>query len=401
MPEQISDNSTIATISVKGSSDATAVTLLVTIALFVLTQLYLAIPLLAYIGQDFDTTTGTATFVLSTSFSLTYACGFLLWGPVSDQYGRRSVMLVGLSALSVATVACMFAPSLSWLAGLRAIQGLAASSFAPIALAWLAEAVAPQRRAMAIGAMSTAFLVAGIFGQVVAAWLALNWNWNLVFMVTGVVLTASIPLVAATVREPVRTRAEGHLGHRFMALGSIAVRPPVLLLSFAHITLLLSFVAMYAALGPHMSVLGLDPGNVILLRMAGLPGMFASLLAGRLAVRIGIPGVAKTGYLLAAAGLALEALLASSLAGIAAGSLIFVTGVALAVPAMITRYGTLAMPNRAAGMAINGFVLFAGASIGPLIGTQVYRFDVLLAGLATVLVLAAVSVTASTKISSD
>lgn len=377
------------------------VTLLVVTALFVLTQLYLAIPLLAPVGQAFrPAATGAVTFALATCFSLPYAGGFLIWGPLSDQYGRRPVMLVGLAALSAATLACAFAPSLSWLAGLRAVQGLAASSFAPVALAWLAEAVPARHRATAIGAMSTSFLVAGIFGQVLAAWLALRGDWTWVFLATGTCLAAAAALTAAVLREPARARVDGHLGHRFAALGRIATRPPVLLLSCAHVTLLLSFVAMYTALGPHLGAQGIDPGQVIGLRLVGLPGMFAALLAGRLATRIGMPGVATAGYLTAAAGLALAALSPSPWPGIAIGSLVFVTGVALAVPAMITQYGALAMPNRAGGMALNGFILFVGASIGPLVAAQAPGFVTLLAGLAVALLLAAACVAGSAWLAS-
>lgn len=377
------------------------VILLLLIALLVLTQLYLAIPLLPYIGQAFSPASpGAVTFTLATCFSLPYAGGFLIWGPLSDQYGRRPVLLTGLAALSLITLACAFAPSLSFLAGLRAVQGLAASSFAPVALAWLGEALPVQRRATAIGAMSTAFLVAGIFGQVVAAWLALRWNWTWVFLVTGLCLAIAMALTVAMVKEPVRAKVDGHLGHRFMALAVIAARPAVVLLSCAHITLLLSFVAMYTALGPHLGVLGLDPAQVIVLRLVGLPGMFAALLVGRLAARIGMAGAAATGYALAAAGLALEAALSGSLAGIAISSLVFVVGVALAVPAMITLFGALAMPNRAGGMALNGFILFVGASLGPLFAARAPGFVSLLAGLSVALLLAAACVTGSARLAS-
>ncbi|QTF06867.1 MFS transporter [Brenneria izadpanahii] len=377
------------------------VALLVAIALFVLTQLYLAIPLLEHVGQDFSPASPeVVTFALATCFSLAYAGGFLIWGPISDQYGRRSVMLVGLIILSIATLACAFAPSLSWLAGMRVVQGLAASSFAPIALAYLTEAVPVRYRATAIGAMSTSFLVAGIFGQVLAAWMALRWNWGWVFLATGICLTVAIPLVAAKVKEPARTVVDGHLGHRFVALASIAVRPAVLLLSCAHITLLLSFVAMYTALGPHLAVLGLDPAKVILLRLIGLPCMFAALLVGPLAGRIGMFGVACCGYGAAAAGLVLEAALSQSLTGVAVGNLIFVTGVALAIPSMITLFGAIAAPNRGGGMALNGFILFVGASIGPLLAAGVPSFATLLVGLAVALFLAAACVAGSASLAS-
>ncbi|CDG22590.1 Major facilitator family transporter [Xenorhabdus poinarii G6] len=372
------------------TANRSVIFLLATIALFVLTQLYLAIPLITYVGRDFSSAnTESVTFALATSFSLAYACGFLIWGPVSDQYGRRPVMLVGLFVLSIATFACSFSTSLSWLAGLRILQGLAASSFAPIALAYLTETVPMRHRATAIGMMSTSFLIAGIFGQVLAAWIVLELSWSWVFIITGGCLVVAIPLFAAMIKEPQRAVVNGHLGHRFIALGRIIIQPAVLLLSCAHITLLLSFVAMYTALGSHLWLLNIAPDKVILLRLVGLPGMFAALLVGPLSSRFSMPIVAVIGYVIAAAGLALEAILSQSLIGIAASSLIFVTGVAIAVPAMITQFGSIAASNRGAGMALNGFILFIGASIGPLIATGITSFTTLLVGAALILILAA------------
>ncbi|MDR0218618.1 MAG: MFS transporter [Enterobacteriaceae bacterium] len=378
------------------TAGSSATILLAVIALFVLTQLYLAIPLLSYVNQDFNPANPElATYALATSFSLAYAGGFLFWGPISDQYGRRSVMLIGMTALSIATLACYFAPSLIWLAGLRVLQGLAAACFAPISLAYLTEALPVRYRAMAIGTMSTSFLTAGIFGQVLAAWIALHWSWNWVFLATGVCLMAALPFLVVIFKEPQREIVDGHLGRRFIALGRTVVQPAVLLLSCAHITLLLSFVAMYTVLGAHLSGLGLTPDKVILLRLVGLPGMFAALLMGPFAARVGIPGVAMTGYITAAAGLAVEAVLAQSLTGIAIGSLIFVTGIALAVPAMITQFGAVSAPNRGGGMALNGFILFIGASAGSLIATAVTDFVTLLIGVMVTLLFAAICVAGS------
>lgn len=206
------------------------------------------------------------------------------------------------------------------------------------------------------------------------------------------------PLIALFAREPGRAALHGHLGHRFAAMARLLARPAILLLSCAHITLLLSFVAMYTALGPHLQTLGLDGGRVLLLRLAGLPLMFVALLAGPLAARIRMSGVACTGFMLAATGVALEAALSQHLPGIVAGSLIFVTGVALAIPAMIVLYGTLAAPDRAAGMALNGFVLFIGASIGPVLAGRVADVRLLLMGLAVVLLGAAGCVVGSGRL---
>ena len=101
----------------------TAVVILVSTALFVLAQLYASIPLLAPVSSAFR---ANATFALSLCFSLAYAVGFLIWGPVSDRYGRKKVVVLSLSVLTLTTLGCAFAPTLGMLAILRTCQGMTA-----------------------------------------------------------------------------------------------------------------------------------------------------------------------------------------------------------------------------------------------------------------------------------
>ena len=372
-------------------SSATA-TLVVT-ALLVLTQLYAAIPLLAPISVDLH---GNATVALSTAFSLTYAAGFLIWGPVSDHYGRRRTMALALGILTISTGCCALAPSLPALAALRAIQGLSASGFAPVALAYLSEALAPPRRAGAIGAMSTSFLVAGIVGQVLASLVALHLGWRWFFPLCGGLLAVALAAVLAVVHDA--AHASGPSGSslrgQFASLGRLALRPAVLALSLAHVTLLMVFVAMYTGIGGHLESLGMRPSTIILIRLAALPAMFLSLGAGRFAARRSWAQIARLGFGVSALGMLGEALLAGSLAGLVAASVVYVAGVALAAPAMISLYGQVSAPNRGSGMALNGFILFVGTSAGPLLATSSPTFRALALALTGILVLALAAVTA-------
>ena len=81
-----------------------------------------------------------------------------------------------------------------------------------------------------------------------------------------------------------------------------------------------------------------------------------------------------------------------------AGSRVFVTGISLAVSAMISLFGEAAAPHRAGGMALNGFVLFLGASIGPLAAALGLSFPALLTVLAALLVMAAICLTGYTRL---
>ena len=369
------------------------VTVLVITALAVLSQLYAAIPLLTPVGEALS---GSATFALSTGYGLCYAVGFLLWGPVADRYGHRRVMLIGLCLLVFTTLACGFATSLPALALARGAQGFVAASFPPVALAYLSEAVTPRHRATAIGAMSTAFLVAGITGQIGAQAITQRFGWPWVFLGSTCLLTICALAVAWLTREHHHTRVAGGPGEQFLTIARLLVRSDVLCLCGAHLTLLLSFVAMYTGLSLHLTGSGHDPGVLFLIRLAGLPGMFAALAAGPLGRLLGgDAGLARAGFLIAAAGLITEALASGSLLGLGATSLLFVIGIALAVPAMINLFGQAATPRRGSGMAVNGFILFIGASLGPLLATAGLGFPILLLILAMLLGTAAALVTFS------
>ena len=387
-PEPSSQSTARSTAPAHPAGSSTTATLVVT-ALLVLTQLYAAIPLLKPISAQLH---GSATFALSTAFSLTYAAGFLIWGPVSDHYGRRRIMALALGILIVSTACCALAPSLPALAILRAVQGLSASGFAPVALAHLSEAPAPPRRARAIGAMSTSFLVAGIAGQVLASLVALHLGWRWFFPLCAGLLAVALVVILAVVHDAARTPGSSLRG-QFQALGRLALRPAVLALSLAHLTLLMVFVAMYAGIGGHLESLGMRPSTIILIRLAALPAMFLSLGAGALATRWSWPQVARLGFGLSALGMLGEALLAGSLMGLVAASVVYVAGVALAAPAMISLYGQVSAPNRGSGMALNGFILFVGTSIGPLLATSVPTFRGLALVLTGILAVALAAVT--------
>ena len=120
-----------------------------------------------------------AAAALGTTYALAYGLGFLIFGPLSDRYGRKPVLVAGMAVLAIATAGMAVASSLSTVAVVRTVQGLVAASFSAVALAYVGEALPPRWRTTGIGAMSTAFLSAGILGQVFAQAVAqaIGWRW--------------------------------------------------------------------------------------------------------------------------------------------------------------------------------------------------------------------------------
>lgn len=164
----------------------------------------------------------------------------------------------------------------------------------------------------------------------------------------------------------------------------------------AALTVLLAFVALYTALGPLLQTrFGLAGDDILLVRLAGLPGMALAPLAGTLAGRYGPPRVAVTGFLTAAVGLIMTALTSGVLWGLVAGSAVFVAGIATAVPSLIALVSSNAGPARAGAIGLYGLALFLGASTGPIVAGIGFGFTSLLLCLAAILLVAAGLVAAS------
>ena len=103
--------------------------------------------------------------VVLTLVYATYAFGvlasLLLAGPVSDQAGRRTVLIVALAALMLATVVFMVANSLAWLFAARAIQGVATGLALGAASAALLD-LHPRRDPSAVGLANAVVSTGGI-----------------------------------------------------------------------------------------------------------------------------------------------------------------------------------------------------------------------------------------------
>ncbi|WP_370511610.1 multidrug effflux MFS transporter [Paenibacillus odorifer] len=84
------------------------------------------LPALPALVDDFGTTAALVQLSL-TFFLLGLASGQLVAGPLSDVYGRRRPLLIGMFIYAVSSVLCAFSPSIGLLIVLRFIQGLAGS----------------------------------------------------------------------------------------------------------------------------------------------------------------------------------------------------------------------------------------------------------------------------------
>ncbi len=340
--------------------------------LVVVSSLYLTIPLISIYSEIFKISVSQAAWTGS-AFSLFYSIGFLFFGPLSDRYGRKQIILLGLIALTIITPFLGVTDSFPTLVILRAVQGIAAATFAPSALAYAVEMFPSERRVTTIGFISTGFLMAGIVGQVFASFVSNQFGWQTVFYtLTGVYLITAI-LVALFIPKTNNPNKTDSLLERFKQMGVALTKKTLLLCYVITVTLLLAFVGMYTALGDYLRIeFGLSSREILYVRSIGIIGMLFSPFSGRLVSVFGVQTVLRGGLALAVVGLAALGI-SMNLPLLILMSVIFVAGIAITVPTLISLVGQLGGQARGAAVSLYTFLLFIGATFGPIMAVWVLK----------------------------
>jgi DHA1 family bicyclomycin/chloramphenicol resistance-like MFS transporter len=94
----------------------------------------MGLPALQTIGHSLDVAPASASLTLS-FFVAGFAFGPMVLGPLSDRFGRRPILLVGLSTFAAAGLGCALAPSLDLLLVWRLLEGIGAGAGSTLALA--------------------------------------------------------------------------------------------------------------------------------------------------------------------------------------------------------------------------------------------------------------------------
>jgi MFS transporter, YNFM family, putative membrane transport protein len=334
-------------------------------AISTVSTLHLIVPLLAGIADRYAVSSGAAAWA-GTGFALAFAAGSLVLPTLSDRYDRRHVMAAGLIAAAAAALVAGLSSDFAWLVIARVAQGFAAAAVPTVAMAYVSEALPAALRAGALAKLSACFLLAGIAGQAYALGVEAVLGWRWVFLALVPLLLACAAAVARLPASSRAGRAPGLMA-TFRNLARLVRRPPVLVAYACALPLLLTFVGMYGALNgvaaERYAITG--SGALLLVRLAGLPGIAAGLLGGSLVARLGPHRAGAIALMVAAGGLATEAL-AGPLWLLLAGSAVYVGGVAAAVPAIVTVVGMGSGEARGAGIAGYGALIALGAAIAPL-----------------------------------
>lgn len=345
-----------------------------TLPVFVLTallatgQMYTAIPLFNAMQADWRVSASAMTWIVST-FAFGYAGGFVLFGPLSDRFGHRRVMVTGMLAAGVVTLLTGLAFSMPLALGLRVLQGMAVGAIPPALMAYIGVRFAPNRRHLVITSVATAFLASTVLAQVAAQLVVAVFDWRTVFIGSAVgfaVLALALRWVMLGHRP---TRAGGSVRHGYAAIPAVLRTRAIWPVLGAGSLAMGVMVAVYT--GIELTGLVHGSGEMLGLRASALPIMVAlPLLAvplGRMARHHQI----LLGIAVAATAMIATAVVGSRLVPVAVLLAFLVGGLGIVGPASLQIAGDLGGEHRAAASSVAMFVFYVGATVGPLLAATV------------------------------
>jgi EmrB/QacA subfamily drug resistance transporter len=135
------------------------------------------------------------------AYTLTFAVFLLTGAALGDRFGRRRMLLLGLSLFTLSSAAAATAPDIGTLVVARAVQGVGAAVVAPLTLTLLSAAVPAARRGLALGVWGAMSGLAVALGPVVGGAIVDYASWQWIFWVNVPIGVVLVPLARRQLAE--------------------------------------------------------------------------------------------------------------------------------------------------------------------------------------------------------
>ncbi len=137
---------------------------------------------LPHIAGNLSASVDEATWVL-TSYLVSNAIVLPMTGWLSNQFGRKRILMTSIAGFTLSSVACGMSPSLPLLIVFRVIQGATGGGLQPLSQAIMLEAFPPEQRGKAMAFWGLGIVVAPMLGPVMGGWITENYSWRWVFYI--------------------------------------------------------------------------------------------------------------------------------------------------------------------------------------------------------------------------
>lgn len=183
------------------------------------TDLYL--PAMPAMGAELGGGHGALELTVST-FLVGFSLGQLLWGPVSDRFGRRLPVAVGMALFMIGSAGCALSVSVMQVIGWRVVQAVGASAGVVLSRAMVRDLFAGNQAAKKLSTLITVMAVAPLIGPLIGGQILTFGSWRLIFallvLIGAATLGALFTVPETMAREARDSHAIRHAISRYVTL---------------------------------------------------------------------------------------------------------------------------------------------------------------------------------------
>lgn len=264
-------------------------------------------PAMPNLVRSFGTSVEAVQLTLSL-YLVGLAVSQLAHGPLSDQFGRRPVMIGGFALTMAASLAAPFATGIEWIVAARIAQACGASTGLVIGRAIIRDLYDRDEAAAMIGWVTLAMLVVPMLAPTVGGLLDTAFGWGSIFLFVGLFAAALVTWTIASLPE---TRAQAHAGGglRRFRRDAVALLTDRMFIGYA-LSGAFASATFFSFLGgaPHVVVTMMGHTSAeygVWFAVAAASYAAGNFVTARWSVRLGSAQLALWGCILAAAGGAL------------------------------------------------------------------------------------------------
>jgi len=139
------------------------------------TDMYL--PALPTMSSYFNCSSAITNLTLS-AFFLFYSIGILFWGPLSDRYGRKRILMIGSVTYAICSIACALSINVYFLILARIFQGIGAGGITSVSMAIIKDSFSGKKRESILAICQSVSGVAPMIAPVIGAQIIKYSNWR-------------------------------------------------------------------------------------------------------------------------------------------------------------------------------------------------------------------------------
>jgi len=338
----------------------------------------IVIPILPFYIDAFGASGSSLGLLMATFAVMQFVCA-PFWGDLSDRYGRKPILIIGVVGNGLAHLLFGLSTQLWMLFAARTLAGVLSSATMPTAMAYISDSTSYDERGGGMGILSAAMGVGVIFGPGIGGWLATRSLSVPFFLAAALSFFALLPIVAAlpeSLPEEKRTHhAPGLHSPKFHSLGHALFGPVGVLFLLALLMRfgLTSFEGIFGLYALKLYGYGPERVGTIVVVIGIISATMQGVLTGPLSRRWGEAAIIKVSLFVSAIAFLLM-LQAGTFTEVLLTVSFFIVGNSLLRPAISSLISKRATIAQGKAMGLNNSFMSLGRIFGPVCAG--FLFDV-------------------------